>query len=46
MQDKNELFAAGLHTMQIPSSMNAAIENFAQMDQPNKSKFILGDMRS
>jgi UDP-N-acetylmuramoyl-tripeptide--D-alanyl-D-alanine ligase len=42
MQTKNNLLLLDAYNAN-PSSMNAAIENFAQMDQPNKM-VILGDM--
>lgn len=42
MQTKSNLLLLDAYNAN-PSSMNAAIENFAQMDQPNKMA-ILGDM--
>lgn len=42
MQTKNNLLLLDAYNAN-PSSMNAAIENFAQMNQPNKM-VILGDM--
>ena len=42
LQTKNNLLLLDAYNAN-PSSMNAAIENFAQMDQPNKM-VVLGDM--